>query len=276
MSISNYGFRTSSLPVSQGSGSVPPLRKGGQGGSGDNVLSHADAKSRSSILHPQSSTRPGGLTHQGAGTDSKRIGPPGSPGRRAGFTLVEMLVAVGLVVLMMTLFATIFQMATGAMSVQKGLAENDQRDRLVLTRLRNDLNGNKSDPNDPNRPYRTFGWVVPWGPDEVKRHRHRLKPAVRPIAGYFYISENDPNDDTDDVLALTVQFPSRSSEPVLRPSRDRVSGRDGNPAATVRRGQSRRRIIPAGTANTPRQPIAACGWLPGNGTILLAEPARVR
>lgn len=131
--------------------------------------------------------------------------PPGSPGHRGAFTLVEMLVAVGLVVLMMTLFATIFQMATGAMSTQKGLSENDQRVRLVLSRLRSDLNGNKSDANDPNRPYRTFRNLVPYGPDE--------SPLVTlDRDGYFYISENDPNDDTDDVLALTVYMPTGSPE----------------------------------------------------------------
>src|SRR5437879_98823 len=71
--------------------------------------------------------------NQGAGTDSKRIGPPRSPQLRAAlsqirnpkseirnqfraFTLVEMIVAVGLIMLMMVLFATIFQLATGAMS----------------------------------------------------------------------------------------------------------------------------------------------------------------
>jgi len=51
--------------------------------------------------------------------------------RRAGFTLVEMLVAVAVVVVMMSLFAQIFQMATSSMSLQKGMAENDQRVRLV-------------------------------------------------------------------------------------------------------------------------------------------------
>ena len=142
---------------------------------------------------------------------------PGSAGSHAAFTLVEMLVAVGLVVLMMTLFATIFQMATGAMSTQKGLAENDQRVRLVLTRLRNDLNGNKSDPNDPNRPYRTFRNVVPYGPDETPGTETIGSAGTYPGTasdrkGYFYISENDPNDDTDDVLAFTVQMPSSSSE----------------------------------------------------------------
>jgi hypothetical protein len=123
--------------------------------------------------------------------------------------LIEMLVAVGLVVLMMTLFATIFQMATGAMSTQKGLAENDQRVRLVLTRLRNDLNGRKNDANDPNRPYRTFLNLVPWGPDESTT----VPTAdVANRGGYLYISENDPNDDTDDVLALTVAIPAGSAE----------------------------------------------------------------
>lgn len=127
--------------------------------------------------------------------------------RRAGFTLVEMLVAVALVLLMMTLFATIFQMATSAMSQQKGMAENDQRVRLVLTRMRNDLNGRKQgqDANDPNRPYRTFRNIVAYGPDETP-----LITTDR--SGYFYISENDPNDDTDDVIALTVQFPPGSPD----------------------------------------------------------------
>jgi len=128
--------------------------------------------------------------------------------RRAGFTLVEMLVAVALVILMMTLFATIFQMATNAMSTQKGLAENDQRVRLVLTRLRNDLNSNTQDKNDLTRPYRTFRNMIPFGPDEIDG----LPTPFTNRDGYFYISENDPNDDTDDVLAMTVRFPAGSSE----------------------------------------------------------------
>ena len=41
-----------------------------------------------------------------------------APEHRDGFTLIEMLVAVALVLLMMTMFAQIFQMATGAMNTQ--------------------------------------------------------------------------------------------------------------------------------------------------------------
>lgn len=98
---------------------------------------------------------------------------------RPGFTLVEMLVSVGLVVLMMTMFAQVFQMATGSLSKQKGLAENDQRARTLDTIIRNDL-----------------------------RHRtHTVVQALREdMEGYFYIAENDLDNDGDDVLQFTVRM----------------------------------------------------------------------
>src|SRR5262245_63374279 len=127
-------------------------------------------------------------------------GAPRSP-ETAGFTLVEMLVAVAVVVVMMTLFTTIFQLATGAMQKQKGLAENDQRVRLVVTMLRNDLRTSKTDPVTGNpAQYRTFRWLVPIAPGDVT-----TPPAVpagstidvvNDRQGYFYISEGDPFDDT--------------------------------------------------------------------------------
>ncbi|HLJ10079.1 MAG TPA: hypothetical protein VKU82_02760, partial [Planctomycetaceae bacterium] len=123
-----------------------------------------------------------------------------------------MLIAVGLVVLMMTLFATIFQMATGAMGTQKGNSENDQRVRLVLSLLRSDLNGDKFDKADPTKPnaVRTFRNVVPWGPDESGVGLGNLSGADR--LGYLSISENDPDNDADDVLSLTVSIPSTAPE----------------------------------------------------------------
>ncbi|MGQ0636256.1 MAG: PulJ/GspJ family protein [Planctomycetaceae bacterium] len=118
------------------------------------------------------------------------VSPVPFPRSRAGFTLVEMLVAVGVVVLMMTLFTTIFQMATGAMSKQKALTEGDQRVRMVVTLLRNDLL------------HRTFTKVAPWLPSEAP-----VYPADTDLRfGYFYIAENDPDDDTDDILQLTVRM----------------------------------------------------------------------
>ncbi|HID23350.1 MAG TPA: prepilin-type N-terminal cleavage/methylation domain-containing protein, partial [Planctomycetaceae bacterium] len=108
---------------------------------------------------------------------------------RRGFTLVEMLVSVALVVLLMSMFAEIFQLATGAMSTQRGLAENDQRTRSLAAVIRADLDK------------RTFRNVVPFFPGE---EADTSPTRFNNRRGYFYISENDPNDDTDDVLQFTV------------------------------------------------------------------------
>lgn len=109
--------------------------------------------------------------------------------RKSGFTLVEMLVAVALVVLMMTLFAQIFQFSTQTMSVQKGTAENDQHVRLVMTMLRNDLKN------------RSFLDITPFlnAPGDA-----RNTEDIDNRKGYFYIGENDPDDDTDDILQFTT------------------------------------------------------------------------
>lgn len=101
-----------------------------------------------------------------------------------------MLVAVALVVLMMTLFVVIFQMATSTMATQKGLAENDQRVRLVSTMLRADFKN------------RTFRLVLPFSNGEDPT------ATVGRRDGYLYIAENDPGDDTDDVLQFTVDVPT--------------------------------------------------------------------
>src|SRR5262245_55494279 len=115
----------------------------------------------------------------------------GAQHSRSAYTLVEMLVAAGLVVLMLTLFLTIFQMATQAMTIQKGMSANDQKARLVQMALRNDLNGNKFDRADPSRPkaYRTFRNLLPFGAGENGQPHFDSTDRC----GYFYISENDPN-----------------------------------------------------------------------------------
>uniref|UniRef100_A0A7C2P5D9 Prepilin-type N-terminal cleavage/methylation domain-containing protein n=1 Tax=Schlesneria paludicola TaxID=360056 RepID=A0A7C2P5D9_9PLAN len=108
---------------------------------------------------------------------------------RRGFTLVEMLVAVALVMLLMTLFAQVFQMAGGSVSTQRGLMENDQRARTVQTLLYGDLTK------------RTFRHAIPFAFNEAVTAVEADLPHRR---GYISISENDPFNDTDDVLALTV------------------------------------------------------------------------
>ncbi|MDC0273538.1 hypothetical protein OAK91_02265, partial [Planctomycetaceae bacterium] len=109
---------------------------------------------------------------------------------RSGFTLVEMLVSVGLVLLIMLLMANVYGLATETFSRQKGLAENDQQARAISTILRGDLRARTAqnvqafipneNPNDPN------------GKDGQ-------------TLGYFSYSENNPNDDTDDTLSFSVE-----------------------------------------------------------------------
>lgn len=112
---------------------------------------------------------------------------------RKAFTLVEMLVAVGLVVLMMSLFAMVFQIATSVMSKQKGFAENDQRARTLTILLKADLDK------------RTFRRVTALGPTDTGFPALTTGPEDPTAqAGYLYYSENNPYDDTDDVLQFTA------------------------------------------------------------------------
>ncbi|WP_146371490.1 prepilin-type N-terminal cleavage/methylation domain-containing protein [Symmachiella macrocystis] len=116
---------------------------------------------------------------------------------RRGFTLVELLVAVALVLLLMTLFAQIFATATGALSTQRGIAENDQRARRLQTTLASDLS---------RMTYRALvgtDGIVPILDDNMSGIA--WEPVDGLQEGYFYLAENDPNNDTDDVLQFTMQ-----------------------------------------------------------------------
>ena len=106
-----------------------------------------------------------------------------------GFTLVEMLVSVGLVLLMMTMFASIFQIATESISKQRSVAENDQKVRSLSNMIRSDIQ------------HRTFRYPLPFYPGEdattsPTRFGNR--------GGYIYISTNDPTSGLDDLLQFTV------------------------------------------------------------------------
>ncbi|MEK6261745.1 MAG: type II secretion system protein [Planctomycetota bacterium] len=109
---------------------------------------------------------------------------------RWGFTLIEMLISVGLVLLMMSLFAQIFQMAGASISKQRGLMENDQRARTLQTIVKGDLDK------------RTFSKVLPFAANEDTTQGEAELSKRR---GYFYYSENDPNNQLDDVLQFTMQ-----------------------------------------------------------------------
>ena len=122
--------------------------------------------------------------------------PSSIPPRRSAFTLVEMLVSTVLVVMIMLMFATVFQLAAGAMQKQKGMAENDQRARTLTTLIHTDLQN------------RTFENITPYFPNEQPPPTGSISFTNR--LGYFYYSENDVTNPTDDVLQFTVTVPDDS------------------------------------------------------------------
>ncbi|MDG1894264.1 MAG: type II secretion system protein [Fuerstiella sp.] len=106
-----------------------------------------------------------------------------------GFTLVEMLVSVALVLLMMTLFASVLQMATDSVSKQQTLSENDQKARSLTTVIRSDFQK------------RTLRNVQPFFAGE--------QSATSPTnfgdrSGYFYVSTNSSSSSFDDLIQFTV------------------------------------------------------------------------
>lgn len=129
---------------------------------------------------------------------------------RRGFTLVELMVSVALVALMMLMFAQVFQLAAGSVSQQKGMAELDQRERMLVSILRGDLEQRSmqdvgvfpSGASAPPPPVYDMG-----GNEIPSPYSHQYR------RGYFSISENSPDDPTDDVLQFTIlQQPTLSAK----------------------------------------------------------------
>ncbi len=112
-----------------------------------------------------------------------------SSANRSAFTLVELLVAVSLVLLMMTMFATIFQITTRSMSKQRGISENDQRARSVFTVMNKDFQ------------HRTMRYSLPFYPTEDSA---RSVTSFSNRAGYLYVSTNEPDSGLDDKIQFTV------------------------------------------------------------------------
>lgn len=110
---------------------------------------------------------------------------------RPAFTVVEMTVTVGLIVLIMSILTVILTGATGAVSQRQTLSETSQKLRCIATLLRSDLETIR---------------VVPLASPPA---------AGNPVAseGYFSVEENTASNpsnndgyDTDDVLAMTCEF----------------------------------------------------------------------
>lgn len=108
---------------------------------------------------------------------------------RTGFTLIEMLVATTLVVLMMLMFAEIYTAAIRSINDQQSNARGDQRARSIDQVLRADLM------RASYREIHGARGIVPLVEGDTVNPRQK---------GYFYISENDPNNRLDDVLQFTM------------------------------------------------------------------------
>lgn len=117
---------------------------------------------------------------------------------RGGFTLVEMLVSVALVLLMMTLFSSIFSMAANSVATQRGISQNDQRARALSTLIRADF------------AHRTMRYVFPYSPSE------NAATSPTPFSsrtGYLYISTNDAHSGLDDLVQFTVSSNILTEDP---------------------------------------------------------------
>ena len=110
-------------------------------------------------------------------------------GNRRGFTLVEMLVSVTLVLLMMSMFAAIFQLAGETTSTQKGIAVLDQSARAITNTIRTDLDK------------RTFRNVMAF---QANENGNATATRFDDRLGFFQIVTNDPNNGLDDTLLFTV------------------------------------------------------------------------
>jgi pilin/secretion family protein with methylation motif len=123
---------------------------------------------------------------------------------RTAFTLIEVMVTLALTMLMMAMFASIFQIAGNFVTRQKGIGENDQSARILTTTLKTDLQA------------RTMRILAPFHPNMPQI---AAGPGVLPDGsrrGYFYYSENNPADDTDDVLQFTIDMTTLpSGNPML-------------------------------------------------------------
>ncbi|WP_437225255.1 PilW family protein [Planctomicrobium sp. SH661] len=125
---------------------------------------------------------------------------------RPAFTLVEMLVSTGLVVLIMSMFAQIYGTSIQTITLQRGIGNNDQKARTVNTLLLGDLRSMTY--RQAQEATGDARGLVPLAYGDTEAN-HGLDSARQ--QGYFYYSENDPDDDTDDSLQITVKIGSAST-----------------------------------------------------------------
>ncbi|WP_437191675.1 PilW family protein [Planctomicrobium sp. SH527] len=166
---------------------------------------------------------------------------------RPAFTLVEMLISTALVMMIMTMFAQIYGTAVNTMSMQRGMANNDQKARTVNNLMLADLRARTY--RQTIDAYGSSKGLVPL----VLESNQRIDADRQ--RGYFYYSENDPGDDSDDVLQFTAMLGTSAT-----------AGDESTDSSLIFQGKAAN--IPA--ANT-RQPDNDDGINDGNSQSRAAE-----
>lgn len=191
-------------------------------------------------------------------------------GCRQAFTLVEMLVSVALVLLMMTMFARVFQIATESIGTQQAISENDQKARTLSTVIRSDL------------AKRTFRNLTPFYPGELSS-TSILTFSDR--TGYFYVSNNNLESGMDDLLQFTMHIEQSRENPDQTPFYGRVDhliDRTVPLAGQTLQNNPNQPEVDDGTMNvnfTGAAPAAQVCYFIRNGNLyrrvlLLREPVR--
>ena len=161
-----------------------------------------------------------------------------------GFTLVEMLVSVTLVLMMMMMFAEVFEIASGIHVKIRGVTRNDQRTRILTRILRSDLDKRTMRHATPFR----FGEHTSPGPVDVTTNLASLNLADRDLdnrQGYFSVSENNPQNDLDDVL----QFTARTSISLQNIDSTRFTGASNNLANMAEDANNNNQLDPGEDIN---------------------------
>ncbi|MBL9123983.1 MAG: prepilin-type N-terminal cleavage/methylation domain-containing protein [Planctomycetaceae bacterium] len=125
---------------------------------------------------------------------------PAGFARRSGFTLVEMLVAVGLTVLMMTMVVTVFGLVMDSIRDSRGAIEVNDRLRATKNRLQYDLEGV------------TAPMAPPLNPAMDRGYFEYIEGPIGPVVSYLDAAGSDNPDapydstsgDRDDILMFTV------------------------------------------------------------------------
>lgn len=115
---------------------------------------------------------------------------------RLGYTLVEMLVAIGLVMLIMILLAQVFGLATSSMEKHRATSANDQQARTFVSIFKGDLCA------------RSCWYVYPFYPGMDPADATGSNYVDTERRGYFSINENNPNSSKDDTISFTVDLSS--------------------------------------------------------------------